>query len=418
MDAEGNEISAPIYSGTTFNIGDIEEYYSVTTDPESGEELIKTIMLRAKYRKAEDAEDRFTTITYDGNSFVDGRYPDGTEEIHGIANDGSLRKTVTVDKQINETIVLPDVNSFYLDGFTLAGWSFFEGTYEQQMAALEAYNTNPENADNQLTNFTPNQEVAADNLDQGPVNDHENTLYAMWQPKTYTVTVKQVIEDGVPVTSFTYPYKSGVENEIADASTQNLTLSENASVQFSNITTDPAVSFQYYERLGHVFKITTPTIAASENYDVRVNAIVLRDDGSREVLDINELGNYPILGDVEITYTYALKVPVTLEKRKLNGEQDLLTGARFALTPVEFNTETQRWEQIGTTVFEYDMSEAGSMMYRLQEGIYRVEEQIKDICSSDSSQRRGIPPSYDSRRNGEYQHCKSGRFRWTYSGHL
>jgi len=375
VDDEGNEIKSPLYAGATFNLNDINKYYSVTTDPDSGEELIKTVMLRAKYRRLDDTEGRFTTITYDGNSFEDGRYPNGTEEIHGLSSDGSLRKTVTLDKEINETIVLPDTDSFYLDGFTLVGWSFFEGTYEQQIAALEEYNAKPENADNQLTNFEPNQEVAADNLDQGPVNDRGNTLYAMWQPKTYTVTVRQVVEDGVSQTSFTYPYKSGVESEITAAASSNLTLNGDDSVQYTNLTMGTDTPFQYYDRLGHVFHITAPSIPATADYDVRVSATVLRDDGSRETLDVTELGNYPILGDVEITYTYALKVPVTLEKRELNGNQSLLTGAKFVLTPVEFNTETQRWEQIGTSVFEYDMIQSGSMTQRLQEGIYRVEEE-------------------------------------------
>lgn len=366
VNENGEAVGEPLHTGTHFTITEQTPVFSKTTDPDSGEPLVQTIKLKAIYTKSEEAAARFTTITYNGNTFSDSVYPEGSETLKGRANDGSEQYTVTLDKEINETIVLPEEGDFYLNGYKLVGWSFFEGTYEQQIAQAQAWNA--AHADKKvLEKFSLAQEVAADNLDQSTVNDKGNILYAMWQPKTYKVTVKQVVEDGVPVNSFNYPYKYGVENQLSSAPLRSgtLTLTGDSSQAYGPL--------EYYGRVGHVFNITTPNIAETADYAVRVNAIVTRDDGSRETLDLNSLGNYEILGDVEITYTYSLKVPVTLEKRALN-DKSLLTGSKFVLTPVAWNGETQRWDVVGTTTFEYDMSGVSFLTKRLQEGVYRVNE--------------------------------------------
>ena len=144
------------------------------------------------------------------------------------------------------------------------------------------------------------------------------------------------------------------------------TLSGNTSETWQDVV-------EYYGRVGHVFQITTPTIAETEEYAVRVSATVLRDDGTREAISPNENGYYEILGDIEITYTYSMKVPVTLEKRALNDDS-LLRGSSFLLTPVVWNAETQRWETVGSVTFTYDMTSVSTLSRRLQEGVYRVTE--------------------------------------------
>ena len=363
-DSHGNE-TAVLYPGISFNVSGVEPYSTLEVE---GETILKTIKLRAKYTKSEEAAARFTTITYDGDKFIDSMYPEGTTERQGRAKDGSERMIVTLDKQINTEIVLPDVEDFFLDGFELVGWSFFPGTYNEQVAALQQYNNAPENADNQLTDFKPNQIVAADNIDQGSINTVKNTLYAMWQPKTYSITVKQVVEAGVPVTTYNYPYRYGVENKLDSEPLESDTLSLSGN---SDKTWEDAV--EYYGRVGHVFNITSPTISEEADYAVRVNATVLMDDGSRKVITPNEKGNYEVLGDIEITYTYAMKVPVKIEKRSLSDQSEL-TGSSFVLTPVEWNAETQHWDVIGTSTFAFDMTEVSTLTKRLQEGIYRVEE--------------------------------------------
>ena len=375
IDSNGNVLKTSLYPGSTFNESEVEAY-AETRVPETDEVILKIMKLRAVYDRKQEAADRYTTITYDGDTFDAPVYPSGTEEMKGITRDGTQRYTVTLDKQINTTIVLPDADDFYLDGYTLVGWSFFEGDYDSQISQARTWNAGHTTDGLDLPEqLLPGAQVAADNVSQSDVNDEGNTLYAMWQPKTYTVTVKQVIESGVPVNAFTYSYKAGVENTLGSASTSSLRLTGNSSQVFDSLTTDSGVKMQYYGRLGHVFNIPAPTISETADYAVRVSATVTRDDGTKESLDLNENNNYEILGDVEITFTYSLKVPVTLKKQTLNDKTDL-PGAKFVLTPVSFNSETQRWEQQGSTTFEYDLTASASKTLRLQEGSYRVHETL------------------------------------------
>ena len=382
VNSNGNVVTVDgvdlFHQGNVFNVDSVsdDDAYHIEYD-DNHNVLIKTIKLRARYTKSEEAAARYTTITYDGNTLTDNIYPSGTQRIHGKTRDGSEKLSVSVDTKINDTIYLKNEEDFYLDGYTLVGWSYFEGTYDEQIAAANEWNAaNPEDHVDEF--FEPSQAVAADDLAQNLVNDETNTLYAMWKPKTYTVTVKQVVEPGVAAVHdnnerFTYSYKSGVENTLPSASAESLTLDGDASVAYTNLTTDESVKYQYYGRLGHVFNITPPTIPDDADYAVRVNATVLRDDGTLETLDLNNLGNYEIRGDVEITFTYSMKVLVTLEKRSLSNDQ-LLNGSKFKLTPVQWNASTQRWDVVGSTTFTYDMTSVSSKGIRLQEGVYRVEE--------------------------------------------
>ena len=345
-----------LYPGNPIPLSELQASETVT-DEITGEVFRKTITLRAVYTT--EAGDRLTHITYDGDTFTQNLYPSGSREVRGKAKDGTQRVTITLDKEVNQTITLPDENDFYLDGYKLVGWSFFEGTYDEQIAAENDYNA--AHADNTVTHFEPGAQVAADNLEKNEVNDEGNILYAMWSPKTYTVTVKQVIESGVPDSTFTYVYKTGAENNLG--SDQQQALSGNTSFELDDFT--------YYDISGHVIHITTP-VPGNDTYDVRVNAIVTRDDGTTEILNPTALGNYPILGDVVITYTYSLKAEVKLQKRDAAAHGTNLTGAAFVMTPVEYNTATSRWENAGDGK-NITISSATETFY-LQEGTYKITE--------------------------------------------
>ena len=328
-------------------------------DEVTGEVFRKTITLRAVYTT--EAGDRLTHITFDGDTFTQDLYPNGSREVQGKTKDGTERTAIKLDKEVNQTITLPEINDFYLDGYEMVGWSFFEGTYDTQIAAENAYNT--EHPDNTVVHFEPGTEVAADNLVKNEVNDEGNTLYAMWRPKTYTVKVRQVIESGVPDSTFTYVYKRGVENVLDNAVDQQQVLTGNTSFELDD--------FEYYDVSGHVIHITTP-VPTDDSYDVRVNAIVTRDDGTTEVLNPTELGNYPILGNVVITYTYSPKAEVKLQKRDATNHGNILTGSAFVMTPVEYNTATGRWENAGDGK-NVTISTSTETIH-LQEGTYKISE--------------------------------------------
>ena len=345
--------TAEIHSGSPITLADLKPVDPVYD--EANEILRYTVVLRAVYDLVGDPA-RQTTITYDGNTFSETMYNGTVKEMQGMSADGTHRKSITLDKEVNQTVELPSANDFYLNGWELVGWSFTEGTYAEQLAGAAA--------DPEAPNFAPGQQVAADNLDKSDLNDRENTLYAMWQPKKYTVTVRQVIEDGVPDHSFAYVYKRGVENAIGSAAEQVYTLVDSSSFTETD--------FEYYERVGHVFRIQTPDIPDDAIYDVRVNAVVTHDDGTTEILNTTAAGDYQILGDITITYTYSLKVLVKLRKRDATNHSTVLTGATFTVTPVEFNPITNRWENVGSGR-NLTVNTATLEQY-LQEGTYKITE--------------------------------------------
>jgi len=351
--------------GTTVTVypGDPVALADLTfTDPvydEDGVTLLrKTVTLRAVYDLTGDPA-RITHITFDGNTFNDTQYSAGgstSVELSGETRDGTHRQSVTSEEEINATITLPTADDFYLDGWTLVGWSFTKGAYEGQVAGADD--------DDKAPNFKPGQEVAADNLIRSDLNDTGNTLYAMWQPKEYTVTVKQVIEDGVTDHNFAYPYKTGVEDAIGSATETVQTLTGNSSFSVEHL--------EYYNRVGHVIHVTTPNVPADAAYDVRVNAVVTKDDGTTEILNPTAAGDYQILGDVTITYTYSPKVLVKLQKRDATDHEKELANAVFVVTPVEFNSTTQHWENVGSG--ETITVTGDTLEKYLQEGTYRIVE--------------------------------------------
>jgi len=279
---------------------------------------------------------------------------------------------VQLDGEINQTLTLPNNSDFFLPGFLLVGWSFFEGDYEGQIADEEAYNA--AHPTNTAERMQPSLKVAADNLVLNDKNNDSNTLYAMWNPKVYTITVRQVVETGVPVTTQNYSYRIGEETELT-AYGSTLTLNGNASQAMSYLTTDPAQTVQYYDRVGHAIRIKTPTITSSE-YSVTVSVYVTRDDGTRGQLDPapGTEDVYRVMGDLEITYTYALNTDVKLQKRDMTNKDTVVNGAEFLLTPMQFNNATRRWERInGAPTHTYSLT-SGEATKKLQEGTYLVEE--------------------------------------------
>ena len=314
-------------------------------DESTGEVVRKTIKLTAIYTTT--AGDRITHITYNGNTFTENWYDGTTHEVHGRTMDGTDRLEVTLNKEVNESIELPGAEYFYLEGYEMVGWSFQEGS-------------------EQTKHFDLGQVVAADNLDQDELNTEENTLYVMWFPRTYTAKIKQVIESGVPVNSFTYNFKTGEENGIGSIPAASVTLTGNSSFTASE-------NLHYYNLSGDVISVDlTPHIPEDAAYDVRVNAVVTKDDGTREILQPTADGVYRIYGDVEITYTYSMKVLVRLQKRDALDHSIVLTDSVFVMTPVEFNSSTQHYEIAGSgkTV---SINEAIVQRY-LQEGIYKLTE--------------------------------------------
>lgn len=336
---------------STITIGDLPTFSAITD--EEGNEIHRTVKLRAKYTLSEEAKKRYTTLTYDGNTFDQVMYDGTTQTLHGRAQDGMNSQRVLVDKEVNETVVLPGDEDFYLMGYKLTGWSFTEGS-------------------NQAKRFDKDQVVYADNLDRQdePLNTRANTIYAMWEPKTYSVTVKQVVEEGVSDNSFSYTYKYAPEREIGSAATATRTLTGDESFAITDGTV-----LKHYNLDGNVIALVKPQVAENKDYSVRVSAKAKLDDGTTVTIDPQTLGTYNgyrLMGDLEITITYSPKVEVTLAKRDAKNKSTVLTNAVMTLTPVEFNTETQHWDTAGES---RDVTiNNTTVTTKLQEGVYRVSE--------------------------------------------
>ena len=341
-------------------------YFEKIMDPENPDtELRRVIKLRATYTKKEGYEARYTTITYDGNTFTENAYPTGTTTYQGYALDGSHRTSITLDKLTNETIVLPGANDFYMEGWELVGWSFTPGKYADQVEAETA----------EAPNFDPGQRVAADNLRLSELNDEDNVLYAMWQPKTYKITVKQVVETGVPVQTFNYPFKTDVQSNLTGYGTGQ-SLTGNSSFVVDKLGTTLAFTdypLEYWGRKGHAIKIQTPFIDDDLDYSVQVSAIVIKDDGTRQVLEPVDGDIYQVFGDIEITYTYAMKVQVYISKWDMTNNNQAVTGAKFELTPIRYDSITSTWITVGDSIV-VDLTSNNTWTKRLQEGTYRIVE--------------------------------------------
>ncbi len=364
VDAEGNVFKTydPLTKDVAIN-NLYDHYFQLIMDDETNTELRRIIKLRAHYRRKDDVGGNQTTITYHGNTFEETAYPDGTVEKQGYIRDGNVSMSITLDEQINETIVLPGPSDFYMDGYTLVGWSFTKGTYQEQVDG---------EVDEIAPNFKPGAKVAADNLYKNALNNEQNTLYAMWLPKNYTVTVKQVIEEGVSRNYFDYPYKTGVQSALTSYG-PGQAMTGNSSFTVDTLSDDSTKKLEYWGRTGHAIKIQTPVIGENEDYSVTVSAIVTKDDGTRQALQAVDGDIYQILGNVEITYTYAPKVDVYLQKYDLASKTTEVTGAKFKLTPVRFDALNNEWLAVGAPV-EADMTVINSWTKKLQEGTYRIEE--------------------------------------------
>ena len=132
-----------------------------------------------------EEENKATMVTFDGNG--------------GVTNDTAAQERVTEAVAVNKDFLMKDGESFVREGYDLIGWAFQRDdgskitpeAYKSAVASLTA---------EQLIEagiYQLGQKVAADNkLISGENNwdPLENTVYAVWEPKKYTVTVKKLVE--------------------------------------------------------------------------------------------------------------------------------------------------------------------------------------------------------------------------------
>ena len=148
------------YDGEVLNKGD-----AFTVKAGQYADADKTIWLKPVLVPVEQLPVEVTHITYDGNG---GTTTVTSDEINHVTVNDEKTQITDGTLQVNATQTLRGEDTFTRYGYTLLGWAFTPNA------------TTPK--------FAFGQEVGADNLDVTG-----NTLYAVWQVKTYTVTIEKTV---------------------------------------------------------------------------------------------------------------------------------------------------------------------------------------------------------------------------------
>lgn len=252
-------------------------YEETITDDLGNTATIKKIRLKAKFNIETE---KVTTVTFDGNG--------------GVTNDSAEQESVTESYPINKDFFMKDEDSFVREGYTLIGWAFEreDGSkitaeaFEQAIANMTA---------DQLIQagiYQLGQKVAADNLEVSDENNWEpleNTVYAVWEINTYTVTVKKIV-DG-ETTDKTFEFTASA-SEGFTLSPTSFSLEHNGTQEYLEIPYGTVLTFTETPASGYSIK----SVEAKQ---------ITNPDKTEADIDLNgEDGEpYTIKGDTVITYT-------------------------------------------------------------------------------------------------------------------
>lgn len=213
----------------------------------------KIIHIYPVFKSVDDLNVETTRITYDGNG--------GEKDVDG--------KTVThvseEDLLINTVKTLPKETYFDRVGYNLVGW-----------------NTNEADADAGHIQFELGQEVGVDNLPNS-----ENVLYAVWQPKLYSVTIsKKVIgNESDKVRSFTFTPGGALTSA-------NFALKDGEVKVYQDIPYGSTISIdeQYNEAYTTIERVTHTNLASgkSDRTYEKTGLVELVVDGNIEINFVNE----------------------------------------------------------------------------------------------------------------------------------
>ena len=289
-------------------------YEETITDDLGHTATIKKIRLKAKFNIETE---KVTTVTFDGNG--------------GVTNDSAQQESVTESYPINKDFLMKDADSFVREGYTLLGWAFEreDGSritpeaFKQAIAEMSA---------DQLIQagiYQLGQKVAADNLEvsyENNWNPLENTVYAVWEINTYTVTVKKVV-DGETAANKEFAF-------VASASGDYTIPGGNASFTLVNGGEKTFTEVPY----GAVLTFTETPASGYSIQSVVAKQMSKPDKTPLEEINYIDLDGadhkpYTIKGDTTITYTNEKAKEQKLRIHKIgNDATSGLAGATFSLT--------------------------------------------------------------------------------------
>lgn len=203
---EDPETEIRVYPGQEFTVKKLHARHEHLTEddrPEYIPDIITeryTVQLRAEYGPIEGPEK--VDVYFDANtngSFV--TIPDGFTKVEGA-------ERITKHLDTNEGFKTPSASTVEKEGYKFLGWAF-----DNTINTTTAYNA----AKTAGEAFDADTDVAADNLDRTQLNDHNNTLYAVWEINRYDVEVDKVLvnkgvdDDTWNAHPFTVHYKYELE---------------------------------------------------------------------------------------------------------------------------------------------------------------------------------------------------------------
>lgn len=269
------------YDGRVYNPGEV-----FTLDAALADEN-KFIHVYPVFYQNEDVPVSVTQITYDGNGGKTSLTSDAQNDV-----------TVSSDKtritygalQINADQTLKDGTLFYQEGYDLIGW-----------------NTSKTGADNGVVEFEVGQTVGADNLDPS-----DNTLYAVWKVKVYTITIqKDVVSIDPEDHTRDYYVNPSFTPVVPEYQAEDQAFSKANAFVFENIP------------YGTEFSLSEIT---NDNYTVKYSFVLTKDaDGVtvNEAIATDASGNVvsgTVNGDIVITFTNTrLTVDVDVTKTVANS---------------------------------------------------------------------------------------------------
>ena len=289
-------------------------YEETITDDLGNTATIKKIRLKAKFNIETE---KVTTVTFDGNG--------------GVTNDSAEQESVTESYPINKDFFMKDEDSFVREGYTLLGWAF-EREDGSKITPEEFKQAIAEMSADQLIQkgiYRLGQKVAADNLtvsDENNWNPLENTVYAVWEINTYTVTVKKVVDGETAADKeFSFAASAGGDYSIPDGDT-GFQLVNGGEKTFTEVP------------YGTVLTFTETPASGYSIQSVDAKQTTRPDKTPLEEADYIDLGGaddnpYTIKGDTVITYTNEKAKEQKLRIHKIGDDAASgLAGAKFNLT--------------------------------------------------------------------------------------
>lgn len=290
-------------------------YEETITDDLGNTATIKKIRLKAKFNIETE---KVTTVTFDGNG--------------GVTNDSAQQESVTESYPINKDFLMKEENSFVKEGYTLIGWAF-EREDGSKITAEEYKNAIETMTPDELIQagiYQPRQKVAADNLkvsDENNWDPLENTVYAVWEINTYTVTLKKVV-DGENEVEKTFPFTAAADGDYALSTEDSaFALAHGGEKVFAEVPYGTILTFTESAASGYSIQSVVAKQTTMPNKDPLAEADYI------DLVGANGK-SYTIKGDTVITYTNKKAEEQKLRIHKIGDDDDDasgLAGATFDL---------------------------------------------------------------------------------------